>query len=58
MNVEKPRFSNFPLRKQNIICQKGKCFEEESIETEFDNLFDDSKIVDQIQKDLLRNVMA
>ena len=39
--------------KQNIICQKGKCFETETIESEFDSLFDKTNIVDQIKKDLL-----
>lgn len=51
-------FLNFPLGKEQIICQKGKCFETESIETELDSLFDDSNIVDQIQKDLMKNAMA
>jgi len=40
--------------KQNIICQKGKCFEVGTIESEFDSLFDKTNIVDQIQLDLLK----
>ncbi|MBR9706328.1 hypothetical protein GOV14_04785 [Candidatus Pacearchaeota archaeon] len=44
--------------KQEIICQKGKCFEIETIESEFDSLFQDSNIVDQIQHELLKNEMS
>lgn len=43
---------------QKIICQKGRCYEEDSIETEFDNMFDSENIVHQIQKDLVRNMIS
>ena len=39
---------------QKIMCQSGKCFDADTLETEFDNLFDDSNIVEQIQHDLLK----
>lgn len=42
---------------QKIVCQKGMCFEEGTFETEFDTLFDKTNIVDQIQKDLLKNMV-
>jgi len=42
---------------QKIICKKGRCYEDESIETEFDSLFEETNIVNQIQKDLWNNMM-
>ena len=42
---------------EQIICQRGKCFEAGSIESEFDSLFDDTNIVDNIQHDLLRDMI-
>jgi len=33
--------------KQEIICQKGKCFEVETVENKFDNLFDKTNIVEK-----------
>ncbi len=42
---------------QKIVCQKGTCFEDETIETEFDSLFDKKNIVEQIQLDLLNNII-
>lgn len=43
--------------KQKIVCQKGKCFETETIETKFDNMFDKTNIVERIQLDLLKNMI-
>ena len=43
---------------KQIICQKGKCYEEDSIETELDSLFDDTNIVDKIQHDLLKRMIG
>jgi hypothetical protein len=42
---------------QKIICQRGKCIEEDTIETEMDAIFDSKNIVDQIQRDLLQNMI-
>ncbi len=42
---------------QEIICQKGKCFEAETIGTKFDELFDKTNIVERIQLDLLNNII-
>ncbi|MEA2036809.1 MAG: hypothetical protein U9O94_04835 [Nanoarchaeota archaeon] len=41
---------------QEIICQKGKCFEAETAESNMNSLFDDVNIVDQIQKDLFKDI--
>ncbi len=43
--------------RQEIICQKGKCFEAGTIGTEFDSIFDKKNIVEQIQLDLIKNMM-
>ena len=43
---------------QEIICQKGKCFEAGTLESEFDSLFDKGNIVEQIQLDLLKNLLG
>ncbi|MDP7140974.1 MAG: hypothetical protein QF362_00565 [Candidatus Woesearchaeota archaeon] len=43
---------------QKIICRKGKCYEEDSMETKFDNMFDYTNIVDQIQHDLWKYTMG
>ena len=43
--------------KQKIICQKGKCFETDTIESEFDSIFEKSNLVDQIQLDIMRGMM-
>jgi hypothetical protein len=42
---------------QKIVCQRGRCIEDEFTETEFDYIFEPKNIVDQIQKDLLKNMM-
>ncbi len=42
---------------QKIVCQKGRCIEEGSIETQFDSMFDSNNIVDQIQRDLLKHMI-
>lgn len=42
---------------QKIICQRGKCVEGGSVETELDSMFDPTNIVDQIQRDLMRNMI-
>ena len=39
--------------KQEIVCQQGRCFETETIEYEFDNIFKDKGIVDKIKKELI-----
>ena len=43
--------------KQEIICQKGKCFEIDTIESNFDSLFDKTNIVEQIQLDIVKNML-
>jgi hypothetical protein len=43
--------------KQKIMCQKGRCYEEDTLETQFDSLFDDSNIVEQIQHDIMNYMM-
>jgi len=43
--------------KHKIICQNGKCFDPDDIETEFDSLFDYTNIVDRIQHDLWKYAM-
>ena len=42
---------------QKIVCQKGTCIEDGTLETEFDTLFDKTNIVEQIQKDILKNMV-
>ena len=44
--------------KQEIICQKGKCFEIDTIESNFDSLFDKNNIVEQIQLDIVKNMLG
>ena len=44
--------------KQKIMCQKGKCFEADILESEFASLFDDSNIVDEIQHSIFKNMMS
>jgi len=43
--------------KQEIICQKGQCFETNTIETELDSLFDGNNIVEEIQRDLIKYIV-
>jgi len=42
---------------QKIVCQKGTCIEDGTFETEFDTLFESTNIVEQIQKDLTKNIL-
>ncbi len=42
---------------QKIKCHAGQCYEDESLNTAFEELFDDSNVVDQIQKDLWRSLI-
>ena len=42
---------------QKIICRSGKCVEDETIETEFDSLFDKANVVEKIQHDLIKNML-
>ena len=44
--------------KQEVICQQGKCFETESLDSEFDEMFDDTNMVDTIQRDMLKRMMS
>jgi len=44
--------------KQKIMCQRGKCFEIDTLESEFDSLFDDNNIVDRIQHDLIKKSLT
>lgn len=39
---------------REIVCQKGKCFDFESVEHELDSLFNRTNIVEQIELDLLK----
>jgi len=43
---------------QKIVCKNGMCVEDETIETEFDSLFDKTNIVEQIQYDLIKNMLG
>jgi len=43
--------------KQEIVCQQGKCFETETIEYEFDNIFKGKGIADKIKKELIMDSM-
>jgi len=40
---------------QKIVCHKGRCFETDMLKSEFDSLFDDSNLVERIQRDLWKN---
>jgi|ETNmetMinimDraft_2_1059921.scaffolds.fasta_scaffold252304_1 hypothetical protein len=42
--------------RQKIVCNKGKCVESNTVESEFDSLFDKTNVVDQIQRDLLKGM--
>ena len=44
------------IAKQKVSCHNGQCFrEKEGMSVYFDELFDDSNIVDRIEEDLLVN---
>ncbi len=43
--------------KQVVVCHKGRCSEEGVLEKEFESLFNNSNIVDQIQHDLTNNIL-
>jgi len=43
---------------QKIICSHGKCLEEDNIKTEFDDLFDDTDIVQRIEHDLINYMIG
>ena len=45
------------IKKQVIVCHSGKCSEEGVIESEFDSLFNDSDVVDSIQRELFNNMI-
>lgn len=42
---------------QKITCHKGKCFESEGVEAQFDVIFDDSNIVEEIQHEMTVNLI-
>ena len=42
---------------QKIICGKGRCMEEGTIESEFATIHDKSNIVDKIEMDLLKKMI-
>jgi len=43
--------------KQKIVCNKGRCNEIDTIESEFDSLFSNRNIVEKIQRDLIKNML-
>ena len=42
---------------QKIFCQKDKCFEVETVQTEFDSMFNDNNIVQKIEHDLWNRML-
>ncbi len=59
MSEKSKIFGNLEISKrfqnsQQIICQKGKCHENGTLEGELDSLFDHTNLVENIQHDLLK----
>tara|TARA_Y100000310_G_scaffold322517_1_gene381640 strand:+ start:26 stop:172 length:147 start_codon:yes stop_codon:yes gene_type:complete len=42
---------------QEVVCHKGKCFESEGVEAQFNAIFDDSNIVEEIQHEMTVNLI-
>ena len=45
------------IKKQVIVCHKGKCSDEGIVETGFDSLFSGSDVVNKIQRELFNNMI-
>ena len=42
---------------QEIKCRKGKCIDKNSIDSELDSVYSDKSIVNDIEKDLLKDLL-
>lgn len=43
--------------KQKIICKQKKCFDEKSLDTELEQVYDKTNLIDSIELELLKEML-